>query len=333
MLTTTIMKQMWPRASAATIDAIVRTCDQVFADYELDTSLRVAHFMAQITHECGAGTIVRENMNYRAERIIEIFGYDKARQRWVHSAQVTDAEAAQLAHNPQALAERVYGLGNPKKAKELGNTRTGDGFRFRGNGMLQLTGRASHARIGRLIGVDLESNPEMLENPTTSFRVAAAEFKALGALPFADRDDVTGVTKKVNGGRNGLAERTVHLRRWKAVLPGIEEPVQRPRGAPEPAAKKLTQSKIAQGTAITGGLTVVGTVAQVAEYAQTTADTVSVAKNATDNAVTVVQTVKPFLGLMPGVWSGIAIGCAVAALVGCLYVGWQRYLKLRDQGV
>ncbi|MEH2470469.1 putative chitinase [Nitrobacteraceae bacterium AZCC 2161] len=69
----------------------------------------------------GQGTIVREDMNYRAERIGQIFG--------VHSAKVTPAEAERLAHNPKALAERVYGLGNPKWAKEPGNTQPGDGYR------------------------------------------------------------------------------------------------------------------------------------------------------------------------------------------------------------
>ncbi|WP_051383434.1 hypothetical protein [Bradyrhizobium sp. WSM3983] len=324
---------MWPHAPATTVNAIVSTCQDVFAEYQINSPLRVAHFMAQISHECGLGTIVREDMNYRAQRISEIFGYDKAKQRWVHSARVTDAEAAQLAHNPKGLAERVYGLGNPPKAKELGNTRPGDGYLFRGNGMLQLTGGGSHRRIGSLTGFDLYNHPEMLEDAGTSFRVAAAEFKALGAMPYADRDDVTGVTLKVNGGRNGLAQRTVLLAKWKEALPGVEEPVQRPRGAPEPADKALSQSKIMQGATVTGGLTLLGTGAQVAQYAQTTSDAVTTAKGAADNMVNVVQTVKPFLGLAPSVWVGVAIGCGVAALIGCGYVMWQRYLKLRDQGV
>jgi len=111
----------------------------------------------------------------------------------------------------------------------------------------------------------------------------------------------------------------------------VEEPIEADKGVR--VEKTMSTSRIAQGTVVTGGLTVVGTAAQIAQYAQSTADTVSVAKGAADNVITVVQTVKPFLGLMPGTWMGIAIGCGVAALIGCVFVGWERYKKLRDQGV
>jgi putative chitinase len=236
------LARLWPRAPSATRAGIAEVADEVFTKYEINTPLRRAHFMAQISHECGAGTIVREDMNYRAERIGQIFGVG------VHSAKVTQAESERLAHNPKALAERVYGLGNPKKAKELGNTQPGDGYRYRGNGMLQLTGRASHANMGRKTGFDLEADPEQLEDAAKSFRVAAAEFRALNCLPAADADDVALVTRRVNGGRNGLSERTVWLRKWKMALEGVEEPPKRPRGAPAVDAKPLMQSKIAQGS-------------------------------------------------------------------------------------
>lgn len=206
------LRKMWPRAPQATIDAVLACADAVFAKYELTTKLRVAHFMAQVTHECGAGTIIRENMNYSAGRMLQIFGVGK------HSAKVTAAEARELAGHGQQIAERVYGLGNPKMARMLGNTQAGDGWRFRGNGMLQLTGRESHERIGTLIGVDLVEHPEQLEDPKISFTVAAAEFRALKAIAPADADDVVTVTRRVNGGQNGIAERRAWLRRWKAAL-------------------------------------------------------------------------------------------------------------------
>src|SRR5258707_4147798 len=135
------LSRLWPRAPHSTIAAIEAAAETVFNKYGVETPLEIAHCTAQISHECCAGTLARENMNYSADRIIEIFGFDKTRQRCVHSARVTDEEARQLAHHPEALAERVYGLGDPKKAKELGNTEPGDGFRYRGNGMLQLTVR------------------------------------------------------------------------------------------------------------------------------------------------------------------------------------------------
>lgn len=76
--------------------------------------------------------------------MVEIFGVGR------HFAAVTASEAARLAGHPEAIAERVYGLGNPRKARELGNTEPGDGFRYRGDGVLQTTGRGNHRRMGQL---------------------------------------------------------------------------------------------------------------------------------------------------------------------------------------
>ncbi|WP_316397336.1 hypothetical protein [Bradyrhizobium sp. 33ap4] len=350
MLTAEIMHRMWPRASAAVVDAIVRTHEQVFARYEINTPLRVAHFMAQISWESGRGTISRENMNYRAERIVEVFGFDKAKGKWHHSAKVTDAEAQQLAHRPEALAERVYGLGNPKKAKELGNTRPGDAYRCRGGGFLQLTGAGSYKRIGEMTGFPLYEHPELLDGPETSLRVAAAEFKALNCLPAADADNVALVTRRVNGpNSNGTAERAVLLRQWKQVLPGIEAPLPRPRAAEDPAGKTLVTSNIVKGAggvigslATAGGaevaknantdttVTTINNVADKLQHASDVAQTISVAK---DNATVIVNTVKPFLGLAPSTWQTIAVIAVTAAVCCAVFVIFERWRKMRDQGV
>lgn len=270
MLTKSMVRRLWSRAPETTVNAIVRAGPEIFKQYGLTSDLRLAHFMAQLSHECGGGTIIRENMNYSASRLMQIFGVGH------HSAKVTEAEAQQLAHHPEQIAERVYGLGNSKKAKELGNTQPGDGYAYRGNGMLQLTGRDSHRRVGKTVGVDLEGNPKQLEDPVVSLKVAAAEFKALNCLPAADADDIDLVTRRVNGGRNGLAERTVWLRKWKAALATsqaetperiseaietVEAPVpppQEPRGGESDQVKPMTQSTIGNGAKVTGGLTIGG---------------------------------------------------------------------------
>ncbi|MFL9829061.1 hypothetical protein ABTU92_30075, partial [Rhodoplanes sp. SY1] len=119
MITKTMLVKLWPRAPQAKIVLIARIAKPVLAEHGIDDPLVVAHLMAQISHENGAGTIVREDMRYRAPRIMEIFGVGR------HSAKVNEAEAARLAGRPAELAERVYGLGNPKKARELGNTEPG----------------------------------------------------------------------------------------------------------------------------------------------------------------------------------------------------------------
>lgn len=255
---------MWPRASDAKINAIVKAAPTVFLEQGIDDPLVVAHLMAQISHENGAGTIVRENMNYSAPRMMEIFGVGK------HSAKVTQAEAEVLAHKPQKIAERVYGLGNPKKAKELGNTRPGDGWRFRGGGDLQLTGGYNYKKVGELTGYDLYDKPELLDDPAISFRVAVTEFVKLNCVKPAKADDIKLVTLRVNGGYNGLAERTVWLRKWKAALAEYSTPKEptvavddtipmpvEPRGAesdqPSSPLKSKTMWSIITG-AVTGAL-------------------------------------------------------------------------------
>jgi putative chitinase len=276
--------------------------------------------MAQVSHECCAGRLVREDMNYHAEQILEVFGVGH------HSAKVTPAEADRLAHHPEALAERVYGLGNPVMAKKLGNTQPGDGYRFRGNGMLQLTGRDAHARIGRLIGVDLENHPEQLADPSISFRVAVAEFVKLKCLAPAAADDIVAVTRQVNGGRNGLAERTVWLRKWKSALEGVEEPPKRPRAAPCADAKPITQSKIAQGSVVGGALATAGA---AREITQTASEVSSAARDTADNAGAVVTVAKPLLASPTLPWALLAI----AVVVALGFVLWKRWRKLKDEGV
>ena len=146
MLTQDCLRRLWPRAPSSTVAAIARTAENVFASTGINTPLRQAHFLAQISHECGAGTIVRENMNYSARRLMEIFGVGR------HSAKITEAEATALANHPQMIAERVYGLGNPSKARELGNTQPGDGVRYKGRGPIQLTGRSNYTAASRALG-------------------------------------------------------------------------------------------------------------------------------------------------------------------------------------
>jgi len=122
------------------VAALENHAGELCAEFGIDTALELQHFMAQIAHESGGFTVLWEDMRYSAPRIMEIFGVGK------HSAKVTAAESRDLAGKPKDLAERVYGLGNPKKARELGNSAPGDGYRYRGFGPMQITGRADHER-------------------------------------------------------------------------------------------------------------------------------------------------------------------------------------------
>lgn len=173
--------------------------------------IETIHFFAQIDHESGGFTIVRENMNYRAPRIMEIFGIGK------HSAKITQAESLPLAGNPYALAERVYGLGNPSKAKELGNTKVGDGFKYRGGGALQCTGGSDYKRYG---GDELYNNPDLIGDSAYYFITAIKEFDFKNIWRHAkdlSETSIKNVTKVVNGGYNGLADRISKVNKYNKL--------------------------------------------------------------------------------------------------------------------
>lgn len=343
MLTQEMLRHMWPRAPGAKIDAIVSTCEDVFAEFGIDDPKVVAQLMANISHENGNGTIVREKMYTHPERMVEIFGAPHS------SAALTLAEAGQLVGRPQAFFDRVYNLPkSPKLAKDLGNCAPGDGYNCRGAGDLQTTGREALTSLGERVGVDLISNPDVLAEPALSFRVAVADFVALKCVGPASRGQTAVVRRLVNGGTNGLHEVEVLVRSWTEVLPGIEAPAVTPRGA-DSQNKTFTSSKIAQGGMATAGSIATGigaevvkqantttstiNVSEIADKVQTASDTISTVQVAADNATAIVHTIKPFLGMSPGVWSTITVIAITAAAVAIGFTLWERWKKLRDQGV
>jgi putative chitinase len=186
--------------------------DALFQEHNLTTPLRMAHFLAQALHETGGFTILRENMKYSAARLIQIFGVNH------HSAAVTAAEADRLANHPEDIAERVYGLGNPRKARELGNTQPGDGFRFRGNGVLQTTGRSNHRRMGEACGLDFENDPGLITAPEHALKPALHEWTQHNLNLAADRNDIRTITMRINGGLIGLADREAWLNKIWPLL-------------------------------------------------------------------------------------------------------------------
>lgn len=178
----------------------------------INTPLRVAHFFAQALLETGGFTLRRESMDYSAPRLLEIFGVHR------HSAAITPDEANDLAHDEKRIAERVYGLGNPHKARELGNTEPGDGFLYRGNGVLQMTGRGAHRSVGAACGVDFESRPDLATDPEHVLKPAVQEWTDKGLNAFADKDDIRTITLRINGGLNGFDDRQALLVKLKKVL-------------------------------------------------------------------------------------------------------------------
>lgn len=240
------VRKLCPKARPSYLAAF-ENGDALFAKHGITTPLRLAHFLAQCLHETGGLRIEWESGAYTSSRLLQIFGVG------VHSAKVTPDEAMQLAMDGPAIFERVYGLGNPKKAAELGNTRPGDGYKYRGGGIMQTTGRANYRRMGNRVGVDFEAHPEWVVSAEHALKPALAEWSEGKLNDAADRDDIRAITRRINGGYNGLADRQVWLSRARATIdkvdlkPSVYVPA-------KPAAKPVIKAET--GTA--GGIVVAG---------------------------------------------------------------------------
>lgn len=163
----------------------------------INTPLRICHFMAQMHVESMGFRKTEEDLSYSAKRLQAVWP-----KRFP-----TAAAAAPFAKNPRALANHVYGgrMGNRGESSD-------DGWRYRGRGPKQITGRANYQQIGDDIDVDLEADPELLLDPVIGFKAAVAFWKRAGCNRDADRNDIRAVTKRVNGGYNGLADRRAAFR-------------------------------------------------------------------------------------------------------------------------
>jgi putative chitinase len=217
-ITKTDLLKFCPNGNEEWIETFARMAPALMKRYGVNTRLRWVHFAAQWGHETDGLTIrnMRENMNYRAERIVEVFGSGNS------SAAVSRKEALSLQHNPEALAERVYGSGT-KVGRSMGNVAPGDGAKFIGRGLLQNTGRETYAYLASELDADLLENPALLETPQVGIPAGFAEWAKLGCNEVADTDNIVAVTKRVNGGTNGLANRRIWLARAKAIWPDVKE--------------------------------------------------------------------------------------------------------------
>lgn len=204
MLTAAHVKRLAPSADPRWAASLVATWGEVVRIGQLSSVVRRRHFLAQTAEESGGLRVFQENLNYSARRLTEVW---PTRFR-------TLAEAAPFARNPEALAERVYG-----GRKDLGNSQPGDGWRYRGMGPIQSTGRAWAERLTAILGTDLVAHPERMLDPATGWPAAAAIWAASGANGFADRGDVVGETRRLNGGLTNLAERRRYLALAETISP------------------------------------------------------------------------------------------------------------------
>jgi putative chitinase len=191
MITAGTLKAFSPRIVDA--EAHAKALEDARAGSTVTTPRRLCHFLGQIFVETAGFTRMIEDFRYRPERLDAVFKAVKG---------IDDATAL-IAKGQEAIANRVYAnrLGN-------GDEASGDGWRYRGSGYKQLTGRTNYEAIGLIVQMDLVGHPELAREPSTAARVAYAFWDAKGCSPLADRGDLEGITAKVNGpAKLALAER------------------------------------------------------------------------------------------------------------------------------
>lgn len=200
------MKRFAPTAKPDIVDAILLGWTKMDAA-GINTPLRVSHFMAQLATETGGFTIYLENMNYSARRLTQVW-----------PSHFPTIEAGQpYANNPEKLANYIYADANRSKGFRLGNTKGGDGWRYRGRGLIQTTGRENYRKIG------YEENPEDLADPDIGLVAAIAEWTHTGCNGLADADNVEAVRRKINGGLIGIADCRAWLAKAKKIFVETDE--------------------------------------------------------------------------------------------------------------
>ena len=187
-------------------DAVIAMIPDTAAKFQINTPLRLAHFLAQCGHESGGFKATQENLNYSAKGLAGIF------KKYFP----TEAAAAPYARQPQKIASKVYGgrMGNGPEA-------SGEGYKFRGRGYIQLTGKENYTAFGKSIGEDIISNPDVVASKYALLS-AAWFFSKNGLHKIADEGAsdtvVTKITKRVNGGTIGLPDRIKHFKEYYHLL-------------------------------------------------------------------------------------------------------------------
>jgi len=188
------LAKFFDHTPANVIDHYVEPLNNALQHFQINTPDRIAMFMAQVGHESGGLTHIEENLNYRAERLPVVF------PRYFR-----DVNPSAYARNPEKIANRVY-------ANRMGNgpESSGDGYRYRGRGLIQLTGHDNYARFANDMGMSVEEAVEYLSTPEGAAMSAAWFWSKNGLNEIADRGDVVAATKRINGGTIGLADRQAH---------------------------------------------------------------------------------------------------------------------------
>lgn len=185
----------------------VDAMNEVFPKYEINTPQRIAAFIAQCGHESGGWRVFSENLNYSAKALDAVFGkYFKRAGR----------DANEYARQPEKIANVVYA-----NRMDNGDTDSGDGWRFRGRGPIQLTGKSNYATFSADMGVDVLEDPDVVsEDKEVALMSAIWYWNKNGLNKYADSGDIKTMTKRINGGYIGLEDRIHH---WEEALKAMGE--------------------------------------------------------------------------------------------------------------
>lgn len=181
----------------------VPALNDTFAKFQIATVRQQASFIGQCSHECGNFKILEENLNYRAATLMKLWPKRFPTQEIANSYE----------KNPKKIANMVY-------SSRMGNRdeTSGDGYRFRGRGCIQLTGHSNYFHAGQACGVDFVMNPDLVGTPQYAAMTAGWFWSTHNCNPLAENQDWIALTKKINGGIIGLDDRIKQTERAVAVL-------------------------------------------------------------------------------------------------------------------
>jgi putative chitinase len=179
----------------------LKPLQDTFAKYGIDTPKRQAAFIGQCAHESNNFRVLEENLHYSASALMRVW-----------PSRFPDINTAEkYANNPEKIANKVY-------AGRMGNTEEGDGWKYHGRGLIQLTGRENYANCGSNLGVDLVGDPNRLLDPAYAVLSAAWFWNKKGLNTLADSQDYETMTKRINGGILGLEDRKIKINKVLSIL-------------------------------------------------------------------------------------------------------------------
>ena len=205
-VTLELLQHMCPKTKKSVLEGYLEPLNTVAEYYEMTRNpARLAGFLAQTAHESGGFNFIKENLNYSKDGLRKIFG----------KYFPNDDIANQYARQPERIANRVY-------ANRMGNgpEESGDGYRFCGRGLIQLTGRSNYTKLANDLGISVEETAQYLETPNGAVSSAGWFWDNNNLNQYCDKGDFITLTKRINGGTIGIEDRTKHFNEAMSYLQG-----------------------------------------------------------------------------------------------------------------